>query len=114
MTREFGTQLALWPDASFDGNRTRNFRRSPQQARVDYYRAYLQSPQWECRRRETIVRAKFRCERCGKLRAVRRLQVHHLTYEHLGDEYPEQLVAVCVRCHIILTELEREARNDGC
>jgi 5-methylcytosine-specific restriction endonuclease McrA len=110
--RSSARQLAIWDDRTFDAPSARNFRRTPQQARVDYYRAYLQSPQWECRRRETIVRAKFRCERCGK---VRRLQVHHLTYSHVGDEYPDQLVAVCVRCHIILTELEREVRQDrGC
>jgi len=101
--------MALWPDASFDGNRTRNFRRSPQQQRADYYAVYLNSQQWRCRRAEVIERAKFVCARCGK---ERRLQVHHSSYVHLGDEYPADLQALCVSCHEIVTEQERDRR--GC
>jgi 5-methylcytosine-specific restriction endonuclease McrA len=101
--------MGLWPDASFDGNRTRNFRRSPQQQRADAYQVYLASTQWRCRRAEVIERGKFRCARCGK---ERRLQIHHASYLHFRDEYPSDLQALCRPCHERVTEEERERR--GC
>jgi 5-methylcytosine-specific restriction endonuclease McrA len=60
------------------------------------YMAYLQSREWRERRRLVLQRARGFCERCRKAQAT---QVHHLTYEHVGNEFLKELVAVCCRCH---------------
>jgi 5-methylcytosine-specific restriction endonuclease McrA len=66
------------------------------------------SRQWRCRRDEVIVRQRFRCGRCGQ---ERHLQVHHLSYDHLGDERPDELVALCLMCHWTVHNDEQEARR---
>lgn len=60
------------------------------------YEAVMRSAGWRRRRAQTIRRAGRRCQECG---AGGPLDVHHLTYQHLGDERPWELVAVCERCH---------------
>jgi 5-methylcytosine-specific restriction endonuclease McrA len=102
-------QLSLWPDATFAGGQTRHLR-SPAQARADARQIYLNSPQWRCRRSEAIGRARFRCENCGR---ERRLQVHHLSYDHERDEWAQDLKALCVSCHLRVHEAEQEARYQG-
>jgi hypothetical protein len=65
------------------------------------YKAYLLSDKWK-RLRDRIIRARgVRCERCGTspMRGGGRLEVHHLTYAHLGNEPPEDLLVVCAGCH---------------
>jgi len=93
-------QLGLWPDPTFDGNRTRPYRRKQN--------PYAGSKQWRCRRDEVIQRQRFRCWRCQR---EERLQVHHLTYDHLGDERPSELVALCITCHGVVHQDEQEARR---
>jgi hypothetical protein len=65
--------------------------------RVDYY-AYIASREWGVRKRKIRDRNGGRCERCGGPQEA----VHHLTYEHLGDEPLDELLAVCRRCHAYL------------
>lgn len=60
------------------------------------YQAVMQSAGWRRRRQDAIRRAGRRCQECG---AGGPLDVHHLTYAHLGDERPGELVAVCEGCH---------------
>ena len=60
------------------------------------YQAVMQSAGWRHRRSQAIRRAGRRCQECG---AAGPLDVHHLSYAHLGDERPWELVAVCERCH---------------
>jgi hypothetical protein len=60
------------------------------------YTAYLASPEWRARREPVLRRARGICEQCHTARAV---HVHHVTYEHLFDEPPEDLMAVCLACH---------------
>jgi hypothetical protein len=54
------------------------------------------NPKWQSLRRRVFNRSGGICEGCGIRRAV---QVHHLTYEHLGDEFLWELRAVCLQCH---------------
>ena len=61
------------------------------------YNAYLKSPEWDEKRREAIQQAGGRCARCGRTDLP--LEVHHLHYETLGDEGPEDLEALCKDCH---------------
>ena len=64
------------------------------------YTAHLASPEWQLIRADKLARAGWLCERCGAS-GVRGapLHVHHLTYERLGDEPPEDLLVVCPACH---------------
>lgn len=55
-------QLALWPDASFDGNRTRQ--RSAQRAAADYRTVRRSLPSWAALQAETAYRQHYRCARC--------------------------------------------------
>lgn len=48
------------------------------------------------KRRKIIDRCNGRCEGCGEAPVA---QVHHLTYEHVGDEFLFELVGLCNRCH---------------
>jgi 5-methylcytosine-specific restriction endonuclease McrA len=60
------------------------------------YNQYLKTPQWERKRHAVMKRSQGICEGCRVNKAV---QVHHLTYEHVGDEFLWELVAVCRMCH---------------
>lgn len=62
------------------------------------YEAYMQSEEWDRRRRSILSRAKYRCEICGASKV--RLTVAHLTYERLGHEDEDDLLAVCDPCHL--------------
>lgn len=62
----------------------------------EWYNEYLTSPLWRERRNLIIQRAKGRCEVCQARAAY---QIHHLTYARVGRELPDDLVAVCDRCH---------------
>ena len=50
----------------------------------------------ESKRRFVLYRAQGSCDRCGSKGP---LQVHHITYDRLYDEKPEDLEALCLKCH---------------
>jgi hypothetical protein len=75
------------------------------QQRRTLYDNYLQSPQWRGLRQRVIERAKSVYERCLKNRIT---EVHHLTYDRLGNERIEDLLGVCRTCHEELHEIEAE------
>jgi hypothetical protein len=73
----------------------------------DEYEKYLESPHWqECRKlkldeQRDVVGYNF-CEKCGgRPEATRKtaLNVHHLTYERLGNELLDDLQIICRPCH---------------
>lgn len=61
-----------------------------------WYNDYLKSPEWLERRRLVLERENHRCEGCRQQRAV---HVHHLTYDHVGNELLYELRALCEDCH---------------
>ena len=61
-----------------------------------YYNAYLRTDEWKQKRRLVILRAQGICEGC---RCERASEVHHLTYDHVGEEFLFELVALCDACH---------------
>jgi 5-methylcytosine-specific restriction endonuclease McrA len=71
-------------------------RRQAEQWHADY-EAYLQTQEWADRREKVFKRANGVCEGC---RGASAEQVHHLTYEHCGNEFLWELVAICRRCHL--------------
>ena len=62
----------------------------------DWYYEYLQSPKWKAIRAKTMDRTDGICEGCHERPAT---EVHHLSYEFVGDEMLWDLVAVCSPCH---------------
>jgi len=71
----------------------------------DEYREYLQSPEWREKRREFLEEENYECERCGEYAT----QVHHKTYENLGEEEKDDVEVLCHNCHM---EDEHE-KEDG-
>lgn len=75
-----------------------------------FYKAYLNSPAWQARRKARIATAGHRCEfvtpnyeagtdvRCPRTRL---LMVHHNTYERLGAEYDSDLDVYCWAHHLM-------------
>jgi 5-methylcytosine-specific restriction endonuclease McrA len=66
------------------------------------YELYLRSAAWHDKRVAVLRRAGQRCECCGRgggILAAALLEVHHWSYDALGDEPLAQLEALCPRCH---------------
>lgn len=61
----------------------------------DNYRDYIKSDQWKTLRKEILERDEYTCQICGGVAE----QVHHLTYDHLRNEYHFELVSLCKNCH---------------
>ena len=60
------------------------------------YREYLRTEKWRKKRSKIMARAAGFCEGCGDREPS---EVHHLTYDNVGDEFLFQLVALCGPCH---------------
>lgn len=60
------------------------------------YHAYLETPEWKARRNAAIRRAGGSCQLCD---SPKFLQVHHRTYDRIGNEDPSDLTVLCGRCH---------------
>ena len=60
------------------------------------YKQYLASREWRVKRKEVIERNNNICERCAS-RPIE--DVHHLTYENIGNEDERDLLGVCRPCH---------------
>jgi 16S rRNA G966 N2-methylase RsmD len=60
------------------------------------YANYLKSKSWFKKRAIIKSRCKNTCEECH---VARMNEVHHLTYEHIGDERLYELVGLCEACH---------------
>lgn len=66
--------------------------------RNNRYAAYLKSSKWRQRRRAKLQEANYECER-KDCHERDRLEVHHLTYERLGNERSDDLIVLCQSCH---------------
>ena len=62
----------------------------------DRYERHLRSPAWARKRQLVLDREKGVCQGCRESRAV---EVHHLSYQNLGNEPLFELVALCSPCH---------------
>ncbi len=62
----------------------------------EWYAGYMKSEKWAEKRQKVMARARHLCEGCMERDAK---VVHHLTYEHIGDELLFELVALCPDCH---------------
>lgn len=71
------------------------------------YRQYLRSTHWRIIRTEAVKLAENRCSVCG---SDSNLNVHHLTYERLGQELQSDLQVLCYGCHQRVHERDRAYR----
>jgi len=65
------------------------------------YRRYLDSLAWKWRRRQTVRLAGGHCERCDRPLWGSWI-AHHLTYDRVGYEAPNDLQALCHPCHELI------------
>jgi 5-methylcytosine-specific restriction endonuclease McrA len=68
------------------------------------YDDYLRSPEWRSKVALIMRRARSVCEGCLVERAD---DVHHLTYENLGNEFAFELIALCSPCHTRLHDSKK-------
>lgn len=61
-----------------------------------WYNDYLQSTSWLYKRSQVLSRDHYLCQGCLNTEAT---QVHHLTYDHVGDELLFELTSLCNACH---------------
>ena len=59
-------------------------------------KAYMRSSAWKLRKLATLIVQNDQCKLCS---SPHNLQLHHLTYERLGNEYQSDLVVLCGQCH---------------
>ena len=58
------------------------------------YKEYLQSYLWY-ERRDLMLRLFPKCSKCNK----KATEVHHLTYDNVGNEGKRDLLCLCRKCH---------------
>jgi 5-methylcytosine-specific restriction endonuclease McrA len=66
--------------------------------------AYMRTAKWKRIRKAKLDQTRGQCEKCGSWTG--RKDVHHKTYDRLGNERLEDLIVLCTRCH----EIEDERR----
>lgn len=73
------------------------------------YKEYLKSPLWQEKRELVLKRDNYLCQACLTDAAV---QVHHLSYKHVFNEPLFELISVCLRCHDIITNMDRKNETE--
>jgi 5-methylcytosine-specific restriction endonuclease McrA len=63
------------------------------------YHVYIKSDEWKVRAKAARFRAHYRCQLCDIPGDDFSLKVHHNNYDHLGDEWESDLIALCDDCH---------------
>jgi len=73
----------------------------------EYYE-YLKSPKWQEKRTKRLSLDNFTCQKCGERH--NNLQVHHITYENVGNEdIYRDLITLCRSCH---EEVEKNKEHE--
>ena len=62
------------------------------------YEEYIKSPKWKEKRLLKAKEQNYTCEKCNKVLYVG-FNIHHLTYERLGNEDLSDLQFLCEDCH---------------
>ncbi len=83
-----------WTKARYDG--TSKIIEQDQTGFWESYSKYLASPEWVKKRKKVLKRSQGICEGCGEKEAA---EVHHISYENVGNEFLFELVAICSECH---------------
>ena len=89
-SQQHAGQLSLFPTGSLQTQRHHHANPG------DRYRVWLGTDQWQYRRHQALERDEYRCQNCG---SHAQLVVHHQSYDHVGDEWPQDLIVLCRECH---------------
>lgn len=81
-----------------------------------FYRAYLYSDHWKKFRSMALEYYGNKCMQCGTEDAI--FDIHHLTYERLGEELFDDVAVLCRDCHMALhaeknKPCQHEKKNRG-
>lgn len=60
------------------------------------YLKYIHSPLWFVKREEAFAHYGRQCKNC---KSTMQLEIHHLSYRHLGHELMKELMVLCRKCH---------------
>ena len=60
------------------------------------YQDYMQSPEWKSKREKVLI---FWGRRCALCNSPTRVEVHHRTYDRMGQELLTDLIPLCFECH---------------
>lgn len=72
------------------------------------YNEYLYSNEWRTIRGSILSRDLESCLNCGDTAS---LQVHHITYDNVGQELNEDLITLCKSCHIEIHNVDYDTRK---
>lgn len=69
----------------------------------DNYKDYLKSKHWKRKRLKVLKERGRKCEMCD---ATKKLEVHHITYDRVGNELHEDLMVLCREHHATIHGIE--------
>lgn len=73
---------------------------------VDYHK-YLKSKEWQNKRKQVMDRCGGICEACKANPAT---QIHHITYQNLGNENLWELLGTCEKCYETIHGIRGESK----
>jgi len=74
------------------------------------YKAYLQTEHWAYVRKVALERDGDKCQACGT--KIGTIDVHHNTYDRLGEERLSDVVCLCRQCHELFHEAQPYILSD--
>jgi hypothetical protein len=86
----------------------REYQKEVMSLRAMDYNEYLRTEHWMHRREQKLRQAEYRCEMCHSSSV--QLDVHHLTYDRLGEELDKDLRVLCRGCHVTFHKYRRLGR----
>ena len=73
------------------------------ESRFAIYQNYIASDKWKEKRVLALERDNYLCQKC-KIKSAS--DVHHLSYENLGNENLNELLSLCRECHLEIHRFE--------
>lgn len=88
-------------------------------AHREFYAGYITSAQWFRKREQwaaceaaRLSPAPIQCRgNCGTVWSLRSGDLHHITYDRLGEEAHEDLWPMCRSCHTMIHDLMESSRS---
>ena len=81
---------------------------------TEFYKKYMRSKEWEEKRQQRLEIDGHKCAMCDRPESKCKggLQIHHVSYRHLGDEDVfTEIVARCPRCHRMIHKFYNRRRT---
>lgn len=81
---------------------------------TEFYKKYMRSKEWELKRQQRLEIDGHKCAMCDRPESKCKdgLQVHHISYRHLGDQDVfTEIVALCPRCHRLIHKFYNRRRT---